>query len=97
MVLPYFETDEGAIAVVGSRGGMKRDPHWARNLRAEPRARIHRARRGQDVTARLVSGDERARLWRTICQRSPIYVTYQERAAAFREIPVFVLEGANAP
>jgi len=93
VVLPYFAAGEDAIAIVGSRGGMPSDPHWARNLRVQPRARIHLQRRGREVTARLAEGEERARLWESICERSPIYVQYQARAAAHREIPVFVLEG----
>ena len=92
VVLPFFEVEGGKIAIVGSRGGMPRDPHWARNLRAHPDARIHRRRRSRPVTARLVEGDERSRLWQQIVARSPVYERYQRRAAAYREIPVFVLE-----
>jgi deazaflavin-dependent oxidoreductase (nitroreductase family) len=97
VVLPYFEVGETRIAIVGSRGGMPTDPHWARNLRAEPRARIHLRRRRQDVTTRLVTGEERAGLWEPIVARSPIYAQYQERAATHREIPVFVIEIRSLP
>jgi deazaflavin-dependent oxidoreductase (nitroreductase family) len=93
VVLPFFEVDEGQLAIVGSRGGMRSDPHWAHNLRAQPRARVHLRRRGRSVTARQAAGEERARLWRAIVDRSPVYARYQERAAPHREIPVFVLEG----
>jgi deazaflavin-dependent oxidoreductase (nitroreductase family) len=96
VVLPYFEVDGGKVAIVGSRGGMPSDPHWARNLRAEPRARIHRRRRARNVRARLVEGEERSRLWPAIVERSPVYARYQARAAAHREIPVFVLEPDSA-
>src|SRR5262245_29410843 len=40
-VLPWFDAGEGAVAIVGSRGGAPTDPHWARNLRARPEARVH--------------------------------------------------------
>jgi deazaflavin-dependent oxidoreductase (nitroreductase family) len=95
VVLPYFEIGDGRIAVVGSRGGMPTDPYWARNLRAHPDGRVCVKRREHRVRARLARGDERARLWQTIAQRSPVYVRYQERAKGHREIPVFVLERAD--
>jgi len=95
VVLPYFDLDRGRIAIVGSRGGMPTDPHWARNLIVEPEALIRARRIAHAVRARRVEGDERARLWKKIAERSPIYDTYQARAAAHREIPVFVLERAD--
>ncbi|MEZ4334423.1 MAG: nitroreductase/quinone reductase family protein [Myxococcota bacterium] len=91
VVLPYFSAGKGRVAIVGSRGGMPTDPHWARNLRAEPRATIFLRRRSVEVEAKLAEGDERALLWDTITTRSPVYLTYQDRAAGHREIPVFVL------
>lgn len=91
VVLPHFRAPEGRIAVVGSRGGMPRDPHWARNLRAAPSARIWYDRRELAVDVELVEGDARAALWESITRRSPVYLEYQKRAAEHREIPVFVL------
>ena len=92
VVLPYFESGSGSIVLVGSRGGMRIDPHWARNLVACPQARIHLRRREHRVRVRLAEGDERSRLWDAIAQRAPIYDTYAERAAPYRTIPLFVLE-----
>ncbi|MGB0622003.1 MAG: nitroreductase family deazaflavin-dependent oxidoreductase [Myxococcota bacterium] len=94
VVLPHFDADHvtpGAIAVVGSRGGMPSDPHWARNLKAHPEARIWYARREIPVDVTVLEGAAREPLWKTITERSPVYLAYQERAAASREIPVFVL------
>ena len=91
VVLPYFPA-ESAIAVVGSRGGLPADPHWVKNLRAEPRCEIVLARRRQRRRARIAAGEERARLWDAITARAPVYLDYQERARAHREIPVVVLE-----
>lgn len=90
-VLPYFPAGEN-IAIVGSRGGMPKDPHWAHNLRANPDAAVHIARRHRRVRARLTAGDERASLWRPITEQAPVYLTYEKRAAGHREIPVFLLE-----
>ena len=94
-VLPWFDAGEGRIAIVGSRGGAPRDPHWARNLRAQPAASVHAGRREHRVRARLAQGAERAALWEAIVARAPVYAEYQERARGQREIPVFVLERAD--
>jgi deazaflavin-dependent oxidoreductase (nitroreductase family) len=94
VVLPHFDAyhvEPGAIAIVGSRGGMPTDPHWARNLRAAPEARIWYERREIPVDVKLLEGPAREPLWKTITERSPVYLAYQERAASHREIPVFVL------
>ena len=94
VVLPHFDAHhvtENAIAIVGSRGGMPTDPHWAQNLKAHPEARIWYERREIAVDVTLLEGSAREPLWKTITERSPVYLAYQERAAATREIPVFVL------
>ncbi len=91
VVLPIFEVDEARVAVVGSRGGMPVEPHWARNLRANSDVRICRARRWSSARAALAEGAEHEELWREITERAPVYLEYQERAREHREIPVFVL------
>lgn len=67
------------------------DPHWARNLKAHPQARIWYARGEIDVDVELLEGSARESTWKSITERSPVYLTYQERARATREIPVFRL------
>lgn len=89
-VLPYFAVGD-SIAVVGSRGGMPHDPKWVHNLRAEPEVAVWVDRERRPVRARIATGEERAALWAEICQRAPIYVTYQKRATT-REIPVVILD-----
>jgi len=91
VVLPYFSAGKGRIAIVGSRGGMPTDPFWARNLRAEPQARVFVRRRSVAVESKVAEGAERQNLWESITARSPVYLTYQKRATGHREIPVFVL------
>ena len=95
VVLPFFDAGPGRIAVVGSRGGMPTDPHWARNLRAHPEASVRLARRDHRVRVTLAQGEARAPLWRAIVARAPVYAHYQELAKLHREIPVFVLERAD--
>jgi deazaflavin-dependent oxidoreductase (nitroreductase family) len=95
VVLPHFEAGAGRVAVVGSRGGMPNDPHWARNLRAHPRATIWYRRREIQVDVELVEGSDRAPLWASITARSPVYLVYQERAIRHREIPLFRLSARD--
>ena len=91
VVLPYFAAGKGRIAIVGSRGGLPTDPHWALNLRADPNATIFIRRRSVAVAAEVAAGRERETLWESITKRSPVYLTYQKRADGHREIPIFVL------
>ena len=44
----------------------------------------------QDMTARLLSGDERAEWWKRAVAAFPDYAEYQTKTE--REIPVFVVE-----
>lgn len=97
VVLPYFEAGEGRIAVVGSKGGMPTDPYWALNLRATPDAHVHLRRHQQAVATHLAEGLEREQLWKSITERSPVYLAYQERAKDHREIPVFVIAPKAEP
>lgn len=87
--LPYFETG-GTWIVVGSNNGGPRDPHWWLNLREQPRAEVQVMRRQTAVLARLVTGDERARLWPQLVAFNPPFAKYQQRTE--REIPVVALE-----
>ena len=77
--------------LVGSWGGGDRDPSWAANLRAEPRATLGRGRNARPVVAKeITGGTERDRLWTLVCEAFPLYATYQRRTS--RRIPLFVLE-----
>ena len=95
VVLPHFRAAEGRIAVVGSRGGMPTDPHWAQNLKAHRHARIWYERREIEVDVELAEGPTRELLWKSITERSPVYLAYQERAQKTREIPVFILRAVD--
>ena len=95
VVLPYFAAGKGRIAIVGSRGGMPTDPHWALNLRADPSATLFLRRRSVAVDAKIATGAERELLWGSITTRSPVYLTYQKRAAGHRELPVFILSARD--
>jgi len=85
----YAYPDGDHLVIVGSWGGKARDPAWAGNLRAEPRASVQIGREERAVRAREVSGAERERLWELVCTAFPLYRTYQRRTP--RSIPLFVL------
>jgi deazaflavin-dependent oxidoreductase (nitroreductase family) len=81
---------EGAYAAIGSQGGAPKDPQWVTNLLADPRVELRDGEQVWDMTARVVTGVERAAWWERAVAAYPPYLAYQERTS--REIPVFVLE-----
>ena len=87
-----FDTGDGAIVIVGSRGGSAKDPEWANNLRADPRATVTVGAEERRVVAREVSGAERDRLWEIAAAGFPLYETYRRKTK--RQIPLFLLEPA---
>lgn len=87
--------DGDALVVTGSKGGAANDPAWVLNLRAYPMVRVGRGREESDVRAREATGEDRARLWRLVCQEFPIYETYQRRTT--RLFPIFILEPLPHP
>ena len=84
---------DGSYAAIASQGGAPTHPRWYYNLRADPFVELQDGSRVQDMTAREVTGDERAQWWeRAVAAYSP-YAEYQQRTT--RQIPVFVLEPAD--
>jgi len=84
---------DGRYAAVASQGGAPTHPYWYYNLRANPQVELQDGSRKQDMTAREVSGDERARWWERAVAAYPPYAEYQQKTT--RQIPVFVLEPAE--
>lgn len=86
----YAFPDGDRLVVVGSRGGSVRDPVWADNLRADPRALIRHGGEVRAVRAAEVEGSERDRLWALVCEAYPTYEYFERKTK--RLIPLFVLE-----
>jgi deazaflavin-dependent oxidoreductase (nitroreductase family) len=84
---------DGHYAVVASRGGAPTHPQWYYNLRDNPRVELQDGTHKQEMTAREITGDERAEWWERAVAAYPPYAEYQERTT--RQIPVFVLEPAG--
>ncbi|BDM68993.1 nitroreductase [Streptomyces nigrescens] len=83
---------EGTYAVVASLGGASKNPLWYHNLVADPRVELQDGPVRRDMTARQVSGEEKAVWWGRAVEAFPDYDAYQKKTT--REIPVFVLEPA---
>jgi F420H(2)-dependent quinone reductase len=84
---------DGSYAAVASRGGAPTHPQWYYNLRDNPQVELQDGTHKRDMTAREVTGDERAQWWERAVAAYPPYAEYQERTT--RQIPVFVLEPAS--
>jgi deazaflavin-dependent oxidoreductase (nitroreductase family) len=85
----------GCYTVVASKGGAPTHPVWYHNLVADPRVELQDGPVRQDMLARQVSGDEKARWWARAVEAYADYAEYQKNTD--REIPVFVLEPAIEP
>ena len=81
---------DGKYAAVASLGGEPKHPVWYFNLVAHPHVEVQDGPVKQDMTARELSGDEKAKWWQRAVAAFPDYAGYQRKTD--REIPVFVLE-----
>ncbi|MGW7005103.1 nitroreductase family deazaflavin-dependent oxidoreductase [Streptomyces sp. NPDC054933] len=81
---------EGTYAVVASLGGAPKHPVWYHNVVADPHVELQDGPLRQDMTAREVTGEEKALWWDRAVAAFPDYADYQKKTD--REIPVFVLE-----
>ncbi|MEW9518047.1 nitroreductase family deazaflavin-dependent oxidoreductase [Streptomyces tubercidicus] len=84
---------DGKYAVVASLGGAPRHPIWYHNVVADPRVELQDGSVRRDMTAREVTGEEKALWWGRAVEAFPDYDEYQKKTD--RKIPVFVLELAD--
>ncbi|MET7763304.1 nitroreductase family deazaflavin-dependent oxidoreductase [Streptomyces sp. NPDC005393] len=82
----------GTYAIVASLAGSPKHPVWYHNVVADPRVELRDGPVRQDMTAREVTGEEKALWWERAVEAFPYYAEYQEKTD--RQIPVFVLEPA---
>lgn len=88
VALLYLE-DGGDVIIVGSKGGMSKDPLWVRNLEANPDVEVQIGGAARALRARRVSDDEKAALWPRLVAMYRDFDDYQARTT--RNIPVFRL------
>jgi deazaflavin-dependent oxidoreductase (nitroreductase family) len=86
---------DGRYAMVASKGGAPDHPLWYYNIRANPLVEVQDGPRKREMTAREVSGAERAAWWERAVAAYPSYAEYQQHTT--RQIPVFVLEPVAQP
>jgi deazaflavin-dependent oxidoreductase (nitroreductase family) len=79
---------------MASYAGEDRDPAWAKNLRAHPRATVSIGGRSTSVVARALEGAEREAMFERFVEADAAYGEYRERTT--RENPVFELRPEGA-
>jgi len=81
--------DGDRYVVIASKGGSPANPDWFDNLIANGGGIIQVGERSWPVTAEVVTGPERDRLWSEAAKIYPAYNDYATKTS--REIPVVVL------
>ncbi|WP_441248096.1 nitroreductase family deazaflavin-dependent oxidoreductase [Kitasatospora sp. McL0602] len=91
--IPLMRVEHGGrYAAVASNGGFPRHPVWYFNVKSDPHVELQDGPERRGMTAREITGNEKAEWWERAVAAYPPYVEYQ--AKADRVIPVFVLEPA---
>jgi len=85
---------DGTYAVVASLGGAPKNPVWYYNVLTHPHVELQDGPSCWDMTAREVTGGEKAEWWKRAVEAYPPYAAYQRKTE--RKIPVFVLEPDDA-
>lgn len=81
---------DGSYAIVASKGGAPENPVWYYNVVGDPNVELQDGPVKQDMTAREVTGAEKAEWWDRAVAAYPDYADYQKKTD--RQIPVFVVE-----
>jgi deazaflavin-dependent oxidoreductase (nitroreductase family) len=81
---------DGRYAIVASKGGAPEHPVWYYNVVGDPHVELQDGPVKQDMTAREVTGAEKATWWERAVAAYPDYADYQTKTD--RQIPVLVLE-----
>ena len=84
--------NDGAYALVASKGGADDHPTWYHNMVANPTVELQDGPDRRDYSVRIVDGPEREQWWERAVAVWPAYADYQEKTD--RKIPVFVAEPA---
>jgi deazaflavin-dependent oxidoreductase (nitroreductase family) len=87
-LVPYLDGDR--IFVFASKGGADTNPDWYHNLVANPHTVVEFGSETFDVTARVLSGDERDDVYAKHTALEPQFGEYQRKTS--RVIPVIELQ-----
>ncbi|WP_027346843.1 nitroreductase family deazaflavin-dependent oxidoreductase [Hamadaea tsunoensis] len=85
---------DGVYAAVASQGGAPKNPQWYASIVADPVIELQDGTESGRYHAREVSGKEKEAWWARAVAAYPDYADYQRKTD--RQIPVFVLEPADA-
>ena len=77
------------IVIVGSQGGMSKNPHWVANLEANPECEVEIGKVRTLMRAHRVNDEEKAKLWPRLTAMYRDFDDYQARTT--RNIPVLRL------
>jgi deazaflavin-dependent oxidoreductase (nitroreductase family) len=86
--------DGDRFIVFASHQGADEDPDWCKNLLAAGSATVEVGNESFEVTAQVLEGDEREKLYRRQAELHPVFGDYENRTT--RRIPVIALERATA-
>lgn len=89
--LACFDLD-GTLVVIGSNFGREHHPAWSHNLLADPRATVEHRKESFEVVARLLTEEERERIWPQAIARWPAFRDYRRDTSGVRDIRMFALE-----
>src|SRR5947207_5244891 len=94
---PLMRVKDGAnYVLVGSLGGMPKNPVWVYNLRANPAVELRDHTAVHTMRVREVTdGAERARLWKVAVAAYPPYEEYQAKIPVFLASPRGSTESAT--
>jgi deazaflavin-dependent oxidoreductase (nitroreductase family) len=85
--VPVASFPLGADLIVGAHaGGARTDPHWIRNLRTNPSAKIQLKREVFSVRAEEVADDERDVVVKDVARTHPAIGFYERQAK--RRVPI---------
>ncbi len=88
-----YLADGDRLMIFASKAGAPTNPDWYYNLMAHPEATVEVGTETFNVTATVITGDERDRIYNEQVQRSPGFGDYEKKTT--RKIPVVALKRHN--
>jgi deazaflavin-dependent oxidoreductase (nitroreductase family) len=88
-----YSKDGDRIFVIASFAGSPHNPAWFCNLEASPTVTLEVGAERFQARARIISGEERDRLFKLQADKMNIFYDYQKKTT--RQIPVVVFEKLN--
>ena len=84
-----YMPDGDRLIIFATKGGLPTNPDWYYNLLAHPDVTVEVGTETFDVTAVVITGEERDQLYARQVERAPVFAEY--RAKTTRRIPVIAL------